>query len=76
MVLSKDRVRWIQAELGGTIMLGPTKDEFVGAIKACKDRKVTDKMNKMWKDHGGPAVLPRSIEMRAIGLFEAMVNLD
>ena len=76
MVLAKDRVRWIQAELGGKIKLGQTKDEFVAGIKACKDRKVTDKLNKLWKDNGGPSVLPRSIEQRAIGLFEAMVKLD
>ena len=74
--MSKDRVRWIQAELGGTIKLGQTKEEFIGAIKACKDRKVTDKMNTFWKQNGGPAVLPRSIEARAAGPFESLVGLD
>ena len=76
MVLAKDRVRWIQAEFGGKVKLGQTKDEFVAGIKACKDRKVTYKLNKLWKDTGGPDILPRSIEQRAIGLFEAMVKLD
>ena len=51
MVLSKDRVRWIQAKLGGTVTLGQTKEEFVGAIKATKDRKAIEKMNKLWKDN-------------------------
>ena len=76
MVLSKDRVRWIQAEMGGTVTLGQTKEEFVGAIKATKDRKAIEKMNKLWKDNGGPAALPRSIELRAAGLFQSMLNLD
>ena len=76
MFLAKDRVRWIQAEFGGKVKLGQTKDEFVAGIKACRDRKVTYKLNKLWKETGGHSVLPRSVEQRAIGLFEAMVKLD
>ena len=67
--MPKDRVRWIQSELGGNIKLGQNKEEFVVAIKACKDRKVIEKMNALWKKNGGPSVLPRSVEARAGGAF-------
>ena len=75
-ILSKDRARWIQSELGGNIKLGQNKEEFVAAIKACKDRKVIEKMSALWTKNGGPSVLPRSVEARAGGLFESLVSLD